>query len=147
MDLSGSIANLETLFKSEDGKLKLVIKKKDDGECLLKVKIKEESQQSIKIKPKQTQFTPIDKDTLAIRFALDQEFLQRTPDPFINFNIVYNGPGLLNQLTCKECKEVISKDIGELRVKSAPSDNWQEVIGLWQCHKEKFDRMFDPITR
>ena len=42
-DLSGSIRNLQTQFKSEDGKLKLVVKRKDDGEQLIKVKIKEES--------------------------------------------------------------------------------------------------------
>ena len=130
-DLSGSISNLQTLFKSEDGRLKLVVKKKDDGECLIKVKIKEYSSQSIKIKPKETQFHPIDKDTLAIRFSLDPEFLSRMNEPFINFNIVYNGPKAIRQLTCKECKEVISNDIGELRVTSAPSDNWREVIGLW----------------
>ena len=108
-----------------------MVKKKDNGEQLIKVKIKEESKQSIKIKPKETQFTPIDKDTLAIRFSLDPEFLSRFNEPFINFNIVYDGPKTLNQLTCKECKEVLSNDIGELRVKSAPSDNWREVIGLW----------------
>ena len=72
LELSDSIQYLQTLFKSEDGILKLVVKKKgDEGKNLLKVKIKEESQQSIKIKPKQTQFTPIDRHTLAIRFSLD----------------------------------------------------------------------------
>ena len=73
--------------------MKLIVKKKEDKtDVLLKVKIKEESQQSIKIKPSQTQFTPIDAHTLAIRFSLDSEYLKRQTDPFVNFNLVYRGP-------------------------------------------------------
>ena len=39
------------------------------------------------------------------------------------------------------------ESVEELKVKSAPSENWQEVVGLWQCHDEKYEQFFDPITK
>ena len=33
------------------------------------------------------------------------------------------------------------------KVKNAPSANWQEIVGLWQCHNETYEQFFDPITR
>jgi hypothetical protein len=32
-------------------------------------------------------------------------------------------------------------------LKGAPSENWREVIELWQCHNENYDKFIDPNTR
>ena len=32
-------------------------------------------------------------------------------------------------------------------MKHAPSANYQEVVGLWKCHNEKYDQFFDEDTR
>ncbi len=36
---------------------------------------------------------------------------------------------------------------GGLKIKSAPSENWREVIELWQCHNENYDQFIDSDTR
>ena len=60
---------------------------------------------------------------------------------------MYKGPESLPKLTCARCGETLTCNEKELRVTSAPSENWEEVIGLWQCHNEKFDQYFDPVTK
>jgi HECT-like Ubiquitin-conjugating enzyme (E2)-binding len=34
-----------------------------------------------------------------------------------------------------------------LKIKGAPSENWREVIELWQCHNESFDNYVNADTR
>lgn len=34
-----------------------------------------------------------------------------------------------------------------MRVKQAPSENWKEVVELWQCHDEDFDQFIDCKTK
>ena len=69
-DLQSLIADLETLFKSTDGKFKLHIRQKSTKKLLSSVIIKDE-QLSLKIKPGLTQFAALDKNTLLLRFQLD----------------------------------------------------------------------------
>ena len=34
-----------------------------------------------------------------------------------------------------------------MKIKGAPSENWREVIELWQCHNESFDNYVNADTR
>lgn len=34
-----------------------------------------------------------------------------------------------------------------MQVKLAPSDNWREVVDLWQCHDESYAQYLDPLTK
>lgn len=58
---------------------------------------------------------------------------------------MYHGPELFEKLSCINCKtDIITQKI---KVKGAPSENWKEVIELWQCHNESFDQFVDPLTQ
>ena len=59
----------------------------------------------------------------------------------------YTGPPSVETLSCKQCKTSLTDGSTTFNVKSAPSANWREVVGLWQCHDETFDQYFDPVTR
>lgn len=48
-------------------------------------------------------------------------------------------------LSCLKCSNVICSS--PLKIKGAPSENWREVIELWQCHNENFDKLIDAETR
>lgn len=60
--------------------------------------------------------------------------------------ITYEGPQSLSTLTCKQC-ETNFLTSGPLKIKGAPSENWREVIELWQCHNESFDTYVNADTR
>jgi hypothetical protein len=86
------------------------------------------------------------EDILTIRFALDKtqlmEPLTSTDHPLIT----YEGPQSLSALTCKQCDTNLL-DGTPLKIKGAPSENWREVIELWQCHNESFDNYVNADTR
>jgi len=72
--LSSQISELETLFKSTDGKFKLLVRRKVDRVVLTAIVIRDD-QLSIRIKPGLTQFAALDSNTLLLRFALDSSQL------------------------------------------------------------------------
>ena len=68
------IQDLETLFKSIDGKFKLYLRHKKTKKVITSIIIKDE-QMSIRIKPGLTQYAALDKNTLLVRFQLDGSHL------------------------------------------------------------------------
>ena len=82
---------------------------------------------------------------MAIRFALDQSYLKSEPEHQVNHSIVYSGPPTINSLVCGSCKALLLEK--DLNIRGAPSDNWKDVVQLWQCHTEKFDKYINPITQ
>ncbi|CDW88039.1 UNKNOWN [Stylonychia lemnae] len=59
--------------------------------------------------------------------------------------LTYSGPAKLDGLVCKTCEYRIVNE--EIKVKSAPSENWKEVVELWQCHDEDFSQFIDLNTK
>lgn len=116
-------------YKSEDGVLHVKLVEKITKKTALELKFED---QGMRIRPKQTQIMMFDLYTIALRFSLDSKFLNPShlPDPFVNFSLVYDGPKTVETLTCRVCKNRLLQP-NVYRVKSAPSDHWQEAAGLW----------------
>jgi hypothetical protein len=89
----------------------------------------------------------VNDDVLTIRFALDKTYLV---EPFSSTDhpiLVYDGPNNLESLTCRQCQTNLLKEGSKLKIKGAPSENWREVIELWQCHNESFEKLVNPETQ
>ena len=80
--------------------------------------------------------------------------LNMQDDHQINQSLIYEGPKTLDQLSCQKCAQpfLTASDANQsqeqsFKVKSAPSENWQETVSLWQCHEESYDLFIDPETK
>lgn len=85
---------------------------------------------------------------MTIRFALDKTFLQDEvfDNKFDHPLVLYGGPSCLEEgLSCRKCSGLLVKG-PILKIKGAPTENWREVIELWQCHNENYDRYIDADT-
>ena len=90
------------------------------------------------------------EDILTIRLALDKTWLEEEvfKDKFDHPISVYKGPSdLSGGLTCKACESSLIEGTARARVKGAPTENWREVVELWQCHNENYDRYIDASTQ
>ena len=109
------------------------------------MKIKLKNQKNLRLVPKDTCIY-MNEEILTIRFALDKSQLM---EPLISTDhplITYDGPQSLSCLTCNLCDSNLLKE-GPLKIKGAPSENWREVVELWQCHNESFDNYINADTR
>lgn len=100
---------------------------------------------TIRLVPKDTCLLSAD-DVLTIRFALDKRWLEEEvfKDKFDHPVTVYKGPSdLSGGLTCQACQGTLIEGSVAARVKGAPTENWREVVELWQCHNENYDRYID----
>ena len=62
---------------------------------------------------------------------------------------IYKGPKELESILCKNCDSEILQKVGDskgFKIKQAPSQNFGDILDLWQCHNENYDRLIDPAT-
>ena len=99
--LADLMPNLETMFKSTDGKFKLIIRQKLTKAILAKIVIKDELM-SLRIKTGLTQYAALDQKTLLLRFTLDSKYLNVSNIcTYVWRTTIYRGPPTVQSLVCK----------------------------------------------
>ena len=61
----------------------------------------------------------------------------------------YDGPSKIDTLQCQKCKISLGKmkkKGQKLKIKQAPSQNLGDVLEMWQCHEESYDRLINEKT-
>eukprot|EP00347_Sterkiella_histriomuscorum_P008209 403345960 len=150
------VNNYRIQYECVDGLLTIKLNEKVNGTLQ-----QQTASNSFKIKLKQSNLHIFAKQTciyvndglITLRFTFDKSFTQgELPLSLHNPCVIYSGPKEVNSLTCSNCDTqfVNQNQMTEnqrIKIKAAPSENWKEVVELWQCHDEDFEQFIDLKTK
>lgn len=83
---------------------------------------------------------------MTVSFKLNHDLsLKQYTDAVDKQVIKYNGPESFEKLDCRNCGHTLIS--GDLKLKQAPSQNMGNILELWQCHEESYDRLINSQTQ